>query len=42
MSPVQAMMLDDVGQAYTNLGLYDQAKPLLQRAYDLRKIMVAA
>ena len=35
---VRAMMLDDVGQAYTNLGLYDQAKPLLQRAYDLQRL----
>lgn len=35
---VRAMMLDDVGQAYTNLGLYDQAKPLLQRAYDLQQL----
>jgi serine/threonine-protein kinase len=32
----QATMLDDLGRAYTDLGLYDQALPLMQRAYDLR------
>jgi serine/threonine-protein kinase len=32
----QATMLDDLGHAYTELGLYDRALPLTQRAYDLR------
>jgi eukaryotic-like serine/threonine-protein kinase len=34
---LQAAMLDNVGRAYTALGLYSQAEPLLQRAYDLRR-----
>ncbi len=33
----QATMLDDVGRAYTALGAYDQAKPLLERSYTLRR-----
>ena len=33
---VQATMLNDLGHAYTDLGLYDQALPLLERAYSLR------
>lgn len=34
---LQATMLDNVGRAYTALGLFAQAEPLLQRAYDLRR-----
>jgi len=33
----QATMLDNVGRAYTSLGAYDQAKPLLKRSYALRR-----
>jgi len=33
----QAAMLASIGRSYYFLGLFDQAKPLLQRAYDLRK-----
>ena len=33
----QAAMLQSIGRSYHALGLYDQAKPLLQRAYQLRK-----
>jgi eukaryotic-like serine/threonine-protein kinase len=32
----QAAMLQSIGRSYHALGLYDQAKPLLQRAYQLR------
>jgi serine/threonine-protein kinase len=32
----QATMLEDLGHAYTELGLYDRALPLIERAYDLR------
>ena len=34
----QATMLDDVGHAYTSIGLYDQAKPLMERAYKMRTL----
>jgi serine/threonine-protein kinase len=34
---VQAAMFDNVGNSYLALGLYDQAQPLLERAYDLRR-----
>jgi len=34
---VQAAMLDDIGSSYFALGLYEQAHPLVQRAYDLRR-----
>jgi len=33
----QAAMLNNLGVAYTSLGRYEQARPLLERAYDLRK-----
>jgi eukaryotic-like serine/threonine-protein kinase len=33
----QAAMLQSIGRSYHALGLYDQAKPLLQRAHQLRK-----
>ena len=33
----QAAMLQSIGRSYHALGLYDQAKALLQRAYRLRK-----
>jgi eukaryotic-like serine/threonine-protein kinase len=33
----QATMLQSIGRSYHALGLYDQAKPLLERAYALRK-----
>ena len=33
----QATMLDDVGRAYTSLGAYDQAIPLMERSYRLRR-----
>ena len=33
----QAAMLQSIGRSYHALGLYDQAKPLLQRAYQLRR-----
>ena len=34
---VQAALLDTMGRVYTNLGLYPQARPLLERAVDLRE-----
>jgi eukaryotic-like serine/threonine-protein kinase len=34
---LQATMLDNVGRAYSAIGLYRQAEPLLQRAYDIRR-----
>jgi serine/threonine-protein kinase len=34
---LRATMLDNIGRSYLRLGLYDQAEPLLQRAYELRK-----
>jgi eukaryotic-like serine/threonine-protein kinase len=34
---LQATMLDNVGRAYSALGLYPQAQSLLQRAFDLRR-----
>ncbi len=34
---LQGVMLLNIGRAYSALGLYDQAEPLLQRAYLLRK-----
>jgi eukaryotic-like serine/threonine-protein kinase len=34
---VQATMLHNMGEAYGELGLYDQAQPVLERAYNLRK-----
>jgi serine/threonine-protein kinase len=33
----QATMLNDLGHAYTELGLYDQALPPIERAYALRQ-----
>lgn len=33
----QAAMLQSIGRSYHALGLYDQARPLLQRAYQLRR-----
>jgi len=35
----QAAMLQSIGRSYHALGLYDQAKPPLQRAYQLRKAL---
>ncbi len=34
---LQATMLDNIGQAYTSLGLYTEAESLLQQAYTLRR-----
>ncbi len=34
---LQATMLDNIGRAYTALGMYDQAEPLLHHAYDIRR-----
>jgi tetratricopeptide (TPR) repeat protein len=34
---LQATMLDNVGRAYSALGLFDRAEPLLHRAYDIRR-----
>ena len=34
---LQGTMLDAIGRAYSTLGLYDQAEPLLERAYALRR-----
>ncbi|HEY6291581.1 MAG TPA: tetratricopeptide repeat protein, partial [Terriglobia bacterium] len=34
---LQATMLDNVGRAYDALGLYSQAQPLMERAYNLRR-----
>ncbi|HLX82773.1 MAG TPA: serine/threonine-protein kinase [Terriglobales bacterium] len=34
---LQGTMLNNIGRAYIALGLYDQATPLLERAYALRK-----
>jgi tetratricopeptide (TPR) repeat protein len=34
---VQSALLDTMGRVYTNLGLYPQARPLLERAVDLRE-----
>ncbi len=34
---VQATLLSDLGSAYEQLGLNDQAQPLLDRAYNLRR-----
>jgi serine/threonine protein kinase/Tfp pilus assembly protein PilF len=34
---LQGTMLDNIGRAYSALGLYDQAEPLLERAYLLRR-----
>jgi serine/threonine-protein kinase len=34
---LRASMSEDVGQAYEELGLYDQAMPLLERAVDLTR-----
>ena len=34
---VRAAMLDSVGNSYLALGLYDQAQPLLEQAYAIRK-----
>jgi serine/threonine-protein kinase len=39
---VQATMLTNLGVAYTSLGRYAQARPLLERAYDLRKRLPAS
>jgi len=34
---VRAAMLDNIGMSYYALGLYDQARPLVEQAYSLRK-----
>ncbi len=34
---VQARLLYEVGQVYVNLGLFDEAAPLLERALDIRR-----
>ena len=34
---IQAAMLDNVGQTYAQLGVYDKAEPLLRQAYELRR-----
>jgi tetratricopeptide (TPR) repeat protein len=34
---LQGTMLDNIGRAYVELGLYSQGEALLRRAYDLRK-----
>jgi serine/threonine-protein kinase len=34
---LQGTMLFNIGRAYLSLGLYDQAEPMLERAYSLRK-----
>ena len=34
---LQATMLDNIGRAYSALGLYPQAQSLLQRAFDIRR-----
>lgn len=39
---VQATLLDALGQAYTGLGLYDKAEPLLESAVAKRKRFVPA
>lgn len=39
---VQATMLLNIGDAYSNLGLYPQAQSLLERAYALRKNLYGA
>jgi len=39
---VQATMLDNLGHAYDRLGLYEQARPLLERAYEFRKHNLSA
>jgi serine/threonine-protein kinase len=39
---LQATMLDNVGRAYSSLGLYPQAQSLLQRAFDIRRRIYGA
>jgi len=34
---MQGRMLNNIGKAYSTLGLYDQAEPLLERAYQLQR-----
>jgi len=34
---LQATLFDNIGRAYMSLGLYQNAEPLLQRSYDLRR-----
>jgi tetratricopeptide (TPR) repeat protein/tRNA A-37 threonylcarbamoyl transferase component Bud32 len=34
---MQATMLDNIGDSYLRLGVYDRGEEILQRAYDLRK-----
>ncbi len=34
---VQAAMMDTMGQVYSNLGLFDTAIPLLEKALEIRK-----
>ena len=34
---LQATLFDNIGRAYSSLGLYPTAEPLMQRAYDLRR-----
>ncbi len=39
---LQATMLDNVGRAYSALGLYPQAQSLLQRAFEIRRRIYGA
>jgi tetratricopeptide (TPR) repeat protein len=39
---VQATLLDTLGNAYTGLGLYDKAKPLLESSVDKRQALLPA
>ena len=34
---LQATLLDNIGRAYTGMGLYEKSEQLMQRAYQLRK-----
>ncbi|MGH7711603.1 MAG: tetratricopeptide repeat protein, partial [Gemmatimonadaceae bacterium] len=34
---VRAQMLNSIGSAYSGLGLYNQARPLLERSVSLRR-----
>lgn len=35
--PIQARMMDTIGEVYMNLGLYKQSAPLLEKAFELRQ-----
>jgi eukaryotic-like serine/threonine-protein kinase len=39
---LQAQMMDVMGQVYDNLGVYTRAKPLLQRAVNIRRQVLGA